>query len=555
MDQNRSQTSSIKYTGGVRSEGGTGAIKKFDNPKDAYNDLYKDIHSKFNGGSSWVKPSTTLKEYISKFAPKEDNNDPDSYTNTVLKYLNSRLNSTGSKTTIKENTSLNDIKNSLINAGLDPEHEITKAHLQLEDRKVFNWANDKSQEIDKAANQPVNQATQVVKKPETVTESTSKKEINLPTMKVNHLPEVEKQPATQIITEAAYKPKIIEPTKPTVKPTTKPVIKSSAKPEVAKSLKVEDKEEPSELKQLIMSDVPLTQKIMTINNGIQRKLIDQPTQRLVSYFEELFSDPVKYPDAAVSKAKKEYALNQIKMLKDETFRQQKINESNKYFKELPDLKHNDQYNLDKLTFDYRNKGNKKEVKTRGIVLQTINPITEDKNSFTYGPNQKIIALDKNTGKIYFPNSKEEIKNNSAFTKANYYTVTDFDASKKVKDTKNGTGTYFPTLIDENGKELIYQVGASYNDNTKYGGSYGGKLLVISEDGKHKQLFVGSVAKLQKDFYKFKDKTNSKKVTVIQLDEGSFNQVKIPTNGKMTKSDWDAYESRNVSGSHAFYITN
>jgi hypothetical protein len=125
--------------------------------------------------------------------------------------------------------------------------------------------------------------------------------------------------------------------------------------------------------------------------------------------------------------------------------------------------------------------------------------------------------------------------------------------KKTKDTANGTGTYFPSLIDENGKQIPYAVGAAINDNTRTSGMYGGKLLVISEDGKHKQLFVGSVDKLQKDFYKFKDKTNSIKLTVVQLDEGSFHNVHIPNDGSMSRADWESYEAKNVSGSHGFYI--
>jgi len=128
MDTNSSQTS-LKYTGGVRDRQGN--IQKFDNPKDAYNSLYLDIHSKLNGNSSWVKPNTTLSEYISKFAPKEDGNNPENYTNTMINYFNSK----GLK--ISKYSTLSTIKNNLIALGLDPEHEFTKAHLQVEDPKVL----------------------------------------------------------------------------------------------------------------------------------------------------------------------------------------------------------------------------------------------------------------------------------------------------------------------------------------------------------------------------------------------------------------------------------
>lgn len=137
MDKNTIQSSKINYTGGVRSEGGNGPIKRFYNPKDAYNDLYSDIHYKLNHDSSWTKPSTKLSYYISKFAPKEDSNDPNSYTSHMVKYFNSK------GLHIDSNTTLGEIKNSLIKLGLDPEHEFTKAHLQVEDPSVLKALNIK----------------------------------------------------------------------------------------------------------------------------------------------------------------------------------------------------------------------------------------------------------------------------------------------------------------------------------------------------------------------------------------------------------------------------
>ncbi len=129
MGTNSSQAP-ITYTGGVRDN--NGVIKRYDNAKDAYNSLYLDIHSKLNGGSSWVKPNTTLSEYISKFAPEQDNNNnPVSYTNTMVRYFKSK------GLVVNENSTLSSIKNDLLKKGLDPEHEFTKAHLSVEDPKVL----------------------------------------------------------------------------------------------------------------------------------------------------------------------------------------------------------------------------------------------------------------------------------------------------------------------------------------------------------------------------------------------------------------------------------
>ena len=128
----------VTYTGGVRDLKTKGnPIKRFDNPVDAYNDLYEDIHAKFNGGSTWVKPETTIEGYIHKFAPKEDQNDPASYTQHMIERLNTDLKSAGSNTVITNTSTLGDIKSKLIAAGIDPEHAFTKAHLKTEDPKVL----------------------------------------------------------------------------------------------------------------------------------------------------------------------------------------------------------------------------------------------------------------------------------------------------------------------------------------------------------------------------------------------------------------------------------
>ena len=136
MEKNSQQSSKvIKYTGGVRDK--QGEIQRFDNAKDAYNNLYHDVHAKLNGGSSWVKPNTTLETYISKFAPKEDGNNPKTYTNHMVDYFNKIL----KNKIINSTTTLNEIKNSLLAEGFDAEHEFTKAHLGIEDPKVLNELN------------------------------------------------------------------------------------------------------------------------------------------------------------------------------------------------------------------------------------------------------------------------------------------------------------------------------------------------------------------------------------------------------------------------------
>lgn len=143
MESNTSNSPKVEYTGGVRDLKTAGSpIKRFSTPQEAYNDLYNDIHKKFNGGSTWVKPETTLAEYISKFAPKEDNNNPTSYTQKMAERLNTKLKEAGSNTVITKDSSLGSIKEALIKAKLDPEHVITEAHLKTEDPKVLRDLNN-----------------------------------------------------------------------------------------------------------------------------------------------------------------------------------------------------------------------------------------------------------------------------------------------------------------------------------------------------------------------------------------------------------------------------
>lgn len=175
MESNTSNSPKVEYTGGVRDLKTAGSpIKRFSTPQEAYNNLYNDIHKKFNGGSTWVKPETTLAEYISKFAPKEDNNNPTSYTQKMAERLNTKLKEAGSNTVITKDSSLGSIKEALIKAKLDPEHVITEAHLKTEDPKVLRDLNkEPSAKLQSTSTQG---ATPIIPKKEPVTNKISKEE-------------------------------------------------------------------------------------------------------------------------------------------------------------------------------------------------------------------------------------------------------------------------------------------------------------------------------------------------------------------------------------------
>ena len=76
-------------------------------------------------------------DYIHKYAPAKDKNDPVKYTNDMVNRFNQAIGSN----VITKDTSLGELKESLMEAGLDPEHTITKAHLQTEDPRVLKDLN------------------------------------------------------------------------------------------------------------------------------------------------------------------------------------------------------------------------------------------------------------------------------------------------------------------------------------------------------------------------------------------------------------------------------
>jgi len=95
------------------------------------------VYAKFNNGSSWVKPNMTIWDYIHKYAPAKDKNDPVKYTQDMVNRFNQAI----GKNVITKDTPLGELKEFLIEAGLDPEHTITKAHLQTEDPRVLRDLN------------------------------------------------------------------------------------------------------------------------------------------------------------------------------------------------------------------------------------------------------------------------------------------------------------------------------------------------------------------------------------------------------------------------------
>jgi hypothetical protein len=82
----------------------------------------------------------SLWDYIHKYAPAADKNNPVKYTQDMV----DRFNRVIGENVITKDTSLGELKESLSQAGLDPEHTITRAHLQTEDPSVLKALDSQS---------------------------------------------------------------------------------------------------------------------------------------------------------------------------------------------------------------------------------------------------------------------------------------------------------------------------------------------------------------------------------------------------------------------------
>ena len=89
-------------------------------------------------------------DYIHKYAPAKDKNDPVKYTNDMVNRFNQAIGSN----VITKDTSLGELKEALLEAGLDPEHTITRAHLQTEDPSVLKALDSQSNTPAKKVNEP-----------------------------------------------------------------------------------------------------------------------------------------------------------------------------------------------------------------------------------------------------------------------------------------------------------------------------------------------------------------------------------------------------------------
>lgn len=127
-------------------------------------------------------------------------------------------------------------------------------------------------------------------------------------------------------------------------------------------------------------------------------------------------------------------------------------------------------------------------------------------------------------------------------------VSSFNSDDLVRSNSNRMYKR-PTLSTDKGKT---DIGVETKDDTsKYGDVSGGKLLLTDENGNYR-IISGSVDRLKEEFNKTKKDFGANKLTVIQLDNGTFNRGYNPVNGSTSKKDLVNYDTQNNKGGHFMY---
>jgi len=564
------------YTSGIRSEGGNGPVKRFDNPKDAYNDSYSDVHAKLNGRSSWVTPSTNINQYINKYAPKEDNNDPASYAQHAIKYFNKLLGTNN----INLNSELGDIKDLLISKGYDPEHEFTKMHLQIEDPKVLS-------DLGKV----------VTTKPEVKTQ---------PIVQVNEGPKVVTKPVVNKPTAPATPTKITRPTI-TPKDVGEPIIKF---PTFSKSdFNIPDVEVDFNLKLTSSVGKWLYETLAPV---LTSKKPDEDVLNVFEYLKNggsIFDVQDVYDNYKAKKGGSESSdlIGESKSIVNTTSDADKVianwgaptlniskESKTKSNYVVPKLKVSDSPSVDKDNYTSRsfianlkNKDNKFTVLNNvhggsgigniesfyrnfqpvdGSIVFTMqnDVVSGEKPLTTITKNDKWYEGSKYLIKLNNDNNMEVVKTSSLKEGDKVFKLKDKVFSFEDFDIKDGKiNTVFDTNINalipvvkndaktyKAKKEFVLGLTdkkrtAGYipiNDATQYGRSRGGSFIIFNDDLTQQYMVGGSFKNLY-DFYQdLKKQYPNSDFKVFSSDTGSYSNSFFPKSGKI---DGDVYKKSNI----------
>jgi soluble cytochrome b562 len=109
-----------------------------------------------------------------------------------------------------------------------------------------------------------------------------------------------------------------------------------------------------------------------------------------------------------------------------------------------------------------------------------------------------------------------------------------------------------TLGDNQEKKLNISLSKDGKDNVnnKFAG---GAVIIETPDKSQKYIVRGSLQQIKTAFDELKQNTNNKYLNMYIMDNGSFSTGLNTKDGKSSKEELKAYESKNVSGGHGIYL--
>ena len=223
--------------------------------------------------------------------------------------------------------------------------------------------------------------------------------------------------------------------------------------------------------------------------------------------------------------------------------------------------------LNQTQFGFRNRDEYQEIETEGGVVTSFNPFVSKKlllQEEDFPANSTFIGL--NTKGQFKTGTIDDFASNDIISRAYTNVVDDFvlnsdgglKLEKRNSDNPNNPVPVVNVIEKTKDGKTIKKEG-SLNVLTKnlkggvnqYGPIQGGRVVLIGEDNS-KILVSGSVQNIYEAFKEIKERTG-KPVTIVTLDNGSYNMGLATKDNKLTSEDLKAYDKQNRSGGNFLYI--
>jgi antitoxin component of RelBE/YafQ-DinJ toxin-antitoxin module len=320
------------------------------------------------------------------------------------------------------------------------------------------------------------------------------------------------------------------------------------------------KGEPSRLYEFIQSveDEGLWNALSQVGNYFEQKTSDVEEGVVPKRSTVVIDKPVK-------KLKKESSLPQIQILSDT----------------IPDRLDNDKIyvgmsiNANKNKFDYRNRLDSKDIKTKAGIAHTYNPfrsfdayITQkdpdgypmpiyEKNFEKGRPNSyedNVIAINKNTGNLSVGIAKNFNNDYVLSRTLPPKIISDIYVGPEGKRNPNLNNKKTITLITPENNKISGQIAFGDTGFEMGGRGYnGGTILISTPDKKHTQFIYGSANDLKDQLNKFKSTYKTNKVLYYDLDQKAFSQAVQSKSGIIKGSKLREMDNTNSSGGHLIYL--